>query len=73
VSPAVGILGAGRRSRNSTGTVLSGDDAGAKSEVAALFDDAGFSVIALGGLAMGARSSRSAARSRASTSSDWPE
>jgi predicted dinucleotide-binding enzyme len=29
---------------------LSGDDAGAKSEVAALFDEAGFAVIDLGGL-----------------------
>ncbi len=32
---------------------LSGDDADAKSEVAALFDEAGFSVIDLGGLSDG--------------------
>jgi hypothetical protein len=40
--------GAGRRV-----LFLSGDDAGAKSEVSALFDDAGFAAIDLGGLAAG--------------------
>jgi predicted dinucleotide-binding enzyme len=41
---------------------LSGDDAEAKSDVVALFEQAGFSVIDLGGLRDGGRINRSARR-----------
>ncbi len=46
---------------------LSGDDADAKAEVIALFEDAGFAAIDLGDLARAARCSRSTTRSPAST------
>jgi predicted dinucleotide-binding enzyme len=46
---------------------VSGDDADAKADVVALFEEAGFAPIDLGDLATGARCSRSTTRSAAST------